>query len=77
MNWCNIMSWGEQFENQNPHVKPEEKSEEKPVEKLENKFIIYPLLDCPNCKKMVDITTNDGNRFQSCSKCNWTWRAPK
>lgn len=38
---------------------------------------IYPIQkhDCPK-KGTTIITTNDGNKTQRCTSCNWVWRAP-
>ncbi len=39
-------------------------------------FKSYPImLNC--CKKSSIITTNDGNKFQKCTKCGKEWHAPK
>lgn len=42
--------------------------------KKEANMIIYPIQTCPICKDIRNmITTNDGNRTQTCIACDWTW----
>ena len=45
-------------------------------------FLVYPMVKaCPVCIKLNRkhgiTTTNDGNRHQKCTTCNWRWDAPK
>lgn len=47
---------------------------EQDKQKQEDKLIIYPIQTCPICKDIRNmITTNDGNRTQTCISCDWSW----
>ena len=46
--------------------------------KKEAKMIIYPIQTCIVCKEIRNmITTNDGNRTQTCISCDWTYEQDK
>jgi hypothetical protein len=42
---------------------------------MDNKFVLYKIKKC-GCNKPQVTTSNDGNRYQVCLNCKWSWTAP-
>lgn len=49
--------------------------ENKKEKEVKTTFVMYPIYTC-GCSNPQIMTSNDGNRHQSCQSCGWDWNAP-